>query len=1082
MSSYSYAVRGTDGFVVRGQTAETANGVIAIQQASQVSLNLTPAEVAGYVNDGGNLVIHLVSGETITLENYFSGDERELLLSKDGQLQVVDLGDPINDQYFAQYESVSMTDKWSEYDQLAFLDLERVEPVVAPLAAPLAGLVPGLLGVGGAAAVASTLGGGEGEDTVDGGEGDDGTGDDNGDDDNGGDEEPNDDDTTGGDDGGDGGGDDDDDGDDGGDDDTILPTVDDADVPRIVGGTGDDSVTITGTGEPGSTVTVTIGDETGTGTVGDDGTYEVIFEPGDLPDDGDYDVDVTVEGPDGAVYDLDGPSVDIDTTPPDVSVMDGTVSTGDIVNEDDHTTGHVISGTGEPGAALTVEIDGVTQSTTVQGDGSWSVTFDSSSLSTGEYTTGITITSTDERGNVTTVTDTLEVDTIAPGVDMGIVEGDNIINATEASDGVVLSGTGEPGSSLSILFEGVTQTVTVANDGSWSSAFDASAIGTGTYDSTVSITATDLAGNSHTETFTVHIDTDGLATITSPIAGDDIVNAAEAAAGVTLTGTAEPGSSVAVTVEGVTHTVNAAGDGSWSATFAAGEIPQGTYDTTVTVTATDLAGNVTSTSDSFRVDTEISAAMNPSQLGGDNTANATEVAGGFTLTGTAEPGSSVAVTMEGVTHTVTTAANGTWAATFAGGEIPQGTYNSTVSITATDAAGNSATTTGTVAVDTELSAGINTGQAGGDDIANAAEVAGGLSLTGTADAGSSVVVQIAGASRTVTAAANGTWVANFTAADIPQGEYDTPVTVTATDAAGNTATATSTIHVDTTTSIDVDLSAGVFAAPVNAAQMQGGVVLEGTTEPNSSVVVTVDGVVRSTTSDASGNWFVTYENGSLAEGTYTANATLSVTDAAGNTATANATFAVDTEITNPVVQSVTFSDDDVTSLSLSTENQDYEIHALNQDGSTAELATTEVALGGDESLYVLNPKASDGTHLVIASTDDAGNQSDTLLVLDDNVTNAGTLDHAAAGNFNIEGIELDYASDANLTLTEAQIKELSDTSDTLTIHGGSDDQITVTDATKTNQTVDIEGEAYDVYTVGNDGVTLIVDQDINVII
>ncbi len=1027
MSSYSYAVRGADGVVVRGQTADAANGTIASQQASHISLNLTPADVAGYVNDGGDLVIHLVNGETITLENYFSIEDRELLLSKDGQIQVVELGDPINDQYFAQYDAVSMTDKWSEYDQLAFLDLERVEPVVAPLAAPLAGLVPGLLGAGGAAVVATGLGGGGG-----GGE--------------------------------------------------ATPTVDDVNVLREVGGTADDSVTITGTGEPGSTVTVTIGDETGSGVIADDGTYEVVFDPADLPADGAYDTTVNVVSPGGTVYDLDGPSVDIDTTPPDVSVMDGTVSTGDIVNEEEHTTGHVISGTGEVGATLTVEIDGTTQTTTVLDDGTWSVTFDSSALSTGEYTTDITITSTDQRGNVTTVTDTLQVDTIAPGVAMGIVEGDNIINAAEASDGVVLSGTGEAGSTLSIQFEGVTQTVTVAGDGTWSSAFAASAIGTGTYDSTVSITATDLAGNSHTETFSVQIDTEGLATITSPIAGDDMVNAAEAAAGVTLTGTAEAGSSVAVTIQGVTHTVTAAGDGTWSATFAAGEIPQGTYDTTVSVTATDLAGNVTTTSDSFRVDTEVSAAMDASQLGGDNTANATEVAGGFTLTGTAEPGSSVAVTMEGVTHTVTTAANGTWAATFAGGEIPQGTYNSTVSITATDAAGNSATTTGTVAVDTELSAGINAGQAGGDDIANAAEVAGGLSLTGTADAGSTVVVQIAGASRTVTAAANGTWVANFTAADIPQGEYDAPVTVTATDAAGNTASATSTIHVDTSTSIAVDISAGVFAAPVNAAQMQGGVVLEGTTEPNSSVVVTVDGVVRSTTSDASGNWFVTYENGALPEGTYTANATLSVTDAAGNTATANASFAVDTEITNPVVQSVTFSDDDVTSVSLDTEAQDYAIHALHQNGTSSELATTEVPLGGDESLFVLNPRASDGTHLVIASTDDAGNQSDTLLVLDDNVTNAGTIEHAAAGNFNIEGIELDYASDANLTLTEAQIRDMSDTSDTLTIHGGSDDQITVADATKTNQTVDIEGETYDVYTVGNDGVTLIVDQDINVII
>lgn len=1028
MSSYSYAVRGTDGVVVRGQTTEAANGTISSQHASHISLNLTPAEVAGYVNDGGDLVIHLVNGETITLENYFTDDERELLLSKDGQVQMVELGDPINDQYFAQYDTVSMTDKWSEYDQLTFLDLERVEPVVAPLAAPLAGLVPGLLGAGGAAVVATGIGGGGG-----------------------------------------GGGE-------------AIPTIDDADVPREVGGIGDDSVTITGTGEPGSTVTVTIGDETGTGVIGDDGTYEVVFDPAGLPDDGAYDVAVTVESPAGVVHYLDGPSVDIDTTPPDVSVMDGTVSTGDIVNEEEHTTGHVISGTGEAGASLTVEIDGTTQTTTVLDDGTWSVTFDSTALATGEYTTDITITSTDTRGNVTTVTDTLQVDTIAPGVAMGTVEGDNIINAAEAADGVVLSGTGEPGSSLSIQFEGVTQTVTVAGDGTWSSAFDASAIGTGTYDSTVSITATDLAGNSHTETFAVQIDTDGLATITAPIAGDDIVNAAEAAASLNLTGTAEAGSSVAVTVEGVTHTVTAAGDGTWSATFAAGEIPQGTYDSTVSVTATDLAGNVTTTSDSFRVDTETSVGFDASQLGGDNTANATEVTGGFTLTGTAEPGASVSVTMEGVTHTVTAAANGTWAATFTAADIPQGTYDSTVSITATDTAGNTATTTSTVSVDTELSAAIDANQAGGDNIANAAEVAGGLSLTGTADAGSTLVVQIAGASRTVTAAANGTWVANFTAADIPQGEYDAPVTVTATDTAGNTATATSTVRVDTSTSINVDLSAGVFAAPVNAAQMQGGVVLEGTTEPNSAVVVTVDGVVRSTTSDASGNWFVTYENGALAEGTYTANATLSVTDTAGNTATASADFQVDTEITNPVVQSVTFADDDVTSVSLNTEAQDYEIHALHQNGTTSELATTEVPLGGDQSLFVLNPEASDGTHLVIASTDNAGNQSDTLLVLDDNVGNAGSIGHAAAGNFNIEGIELDYASDANLTLTEAQIKDMSDTSDTLTIHGGADDQITVSDATKTNQTVDIEGESYDVYTVGNDGVTLIVDQDINVII
>ena len=132
--------------------------------------------------------------------------------------------------------------------------------------------------------------------------------------------------------------------------------------------------------------------------------------------------------------------------------------------------------------------------------------------------------------------------------------------------------------------------------------------------------------------------------------------------------------------------------------------------------------------------------------------------------------------------------------------------------------------------------------------------------------------------------------------------------------------------------------------------------------------------------------------------------------------------------------------------------------------------------------HALNPAASDGTNLVISGQDDAGNRSDTLLVVDDNATNAGTVEHAAIGNFQIQGIELDYAADVNLTLTENQIKELSDTSDTLTIHGGSDDTVNVTGAQATGDTVRIEGEDYDVYTIGDDGVSLVIDQDINVVI
>lgn len=1034
MNSFGYAVRDADGSVVRGQTAVADNGIVPVSQASDVSLNLSPMDVTAYTRQGGDLVITLASGETITLQGYFAGDladDRDLFLSKDGQFHKVEMGDPVGDQYFAQYDTLALNEKWSQYDDLTFLDLERIEPVVAPIAAAVPGIGT-LLGIGGAAAVTGVVGG------VGGGGGG----------------------TTS----------------------VIVPTVDDPDVSRVIGGTGPDTVTITGTGEPGSEVSVDVGGSVETVIIDDTGTWEVVLDPSELPADGVYVAAVTVTAPDGTVYDLDGPTVDIDTTAPDAIVTEGTQSVGEVVNSDERDAGHVITGTGEAGATITVEIDGTTHTTTVLDDGSWSVTFASGEITTGEYETAVTITSTDARGNTTTVTDVLEVDTIAPTSTLGTVEGDDVINAGEAADGVTLTGTGEAGSTLSVQFQGLTRTVTVDGSGAWSLAYSAAEIVPGTYDADVIITSTDPAGNNATQTFTVHVDTESSASITTPIAGDDIANAAEVAAGLTLTGTAEANAQVAVTVEGVTRNVTADGSGNWTASWSSGEIPAGTYQSTVTVVATDASGNSSTVSETFTVDTEVAAGIDAAQLGGDNTANAAEVASGITLTGTADAGAQVLVTVEGVTRTVLADGSGNWSASWTAAEIPQGTYDSTVTVIATDPAGNSTSTSSTIRVDTEMSVGYDSGQAGGDDIANAADVAGGVVLTGTADAGTQVQVTLEGVTRTVTATAGGTWSASFGAADIPQGEYDATVSVTGSDAAGNIATTSGTLRVDTTTNVAIDVNAGIFASPVNAAQMQGGLVLDGTAEPGATVTVTVEGVVRTATVDASGNWFVTYEQGSLPEGTYTANATLSVTDVAGNTATASATFAVDTEITNPIVESVTFAHDEVTSVSLSTEDQTYEIHALNSDGSTAELATTEVALGGDESLFVLNPRASDGTHLVLSSEDSAGNQSDTLLVLDDNLTNAGTLDHAALGNFNIEGIELDYASDTSLTLTESQIRDLSDTSDTLTIHGGSDDQVTVSGAQNTGQTVDIEGETYDIYTVGDDGVTLVIDQDINVIV
>ena len=122
------------------------------------------------------------------------------------------------------------------------------------------------------------------------------------------------------------------------------------------------------------------------------------------------------------------------------------------------------------------------------------------------------------------------------------------------------------------------------------------------------------------------------------------------------------------------------------------------------------------------------------------------------------------------------------------------------------------------------------------------------------------------------------------------------------------------------------------------------------------------------------------------------------------------------------------------------------------------------------------------TDVSLTCTDDAGNTSSTLVVLEDNATNASTVDHAGLGNFDISALNLDYGNDTNLVLTEAQIKAMSSATDELTVHGGADDTLTVSGAVDTGQTRMIDGQTYNVYTIGNDGATLIVDHEVNVII
>ncbi len=92
------------------------------------------------------------------------------------------------------------------------------------------------------------------------------------------------------------------------------------------------------------------------------------------------------------------------------------------------------------------------------------------------------------------------------------------------------------------------------------------------------------------------------------------------------------------------------------------------------------------------------------------------------------------------------------------------------------------------------------------------------------------------------------------------------------------------------------------------------------------------------------------------------------------------------------------------------------------------------------------------------------------------------LTNGALSGFEIEAIDLNFAEDSQLTLTAEQLETLSNNSNELAIRGGSDDTVTITGANNTGESVDIAGETYDIYTLGDEGGTLYINDDINVVI
>ncbi|WP_121496962.1 Ig-like domain-containing protein [Pseudomonas aeruginosa] len=633
--------------------------------------------------------------------------------------------------------------------------------------------------------------------------------------------------------------------------------------------------TLSGTAEPGATVTLTDGNGNPIGQVTADGSGNWTFTP-------------STPLPNGTVVNATATDPSGNASSPASVTVDAVAPATPVVNPSNGTT---LSGTAEPGATVTLT-DGNGNpigQVTADGSGNWSFT-PTTPLPNG---TVVNATATDASGN-TSAGSSVTVDSVAPATP--------VINP---SNGTTLSGTAEPGSSVTLTDGNGNPIGQVTADGSGNWTYTPSTpIANGTV---VNATATDPAGNTGGQ---------GSTTVDAIAPTTPTVNLSN---GSSLSGTAEPGSTVILT-DGNGNPiaeVTADGSGNWTYTPST-PIANGTV---VNVVAQDAAGN-SSPGASVTVDSQAPAApvLNPSN--------------GTTLSGTAEPGATVTLT-DGNGNPigqVTADGSGNWSFT-PGTPLANGTV---VNATASDPTGNtSAPATTTV-----------------DSVAPAAPVvnpSNGAEISGTAEPGATVTLTDGSGNPIgqVTADGSGNW--SFTpGTPLANG---TVVNATASDPTGNTSAGSS---------VTVDSVAP--ATPV--INPSNGAVISGTAEPGATVTLT-DGSgnpIGQVTADGSGNWSFTPST-PLADGTVV-NAT--ATDPAGNTGGQGSTTV---DAIAPATPTVNLSNG--SSLSGTAEPGSTVILTDGNGNPIAEVT----ADGSGNWTYTPSTPIANGTVVNVVAQDAAGNSS-----------------------------------------------------------------------------------------------------------
>ena len=398
------------------------------------------------------------------------------------------------------------------------------------------------------------------------------------------------------------------------------------------------------------------------------------------------------------------PTVPPSVTDPSFTVTHSSVAKGKVPT---------LTGTGTAGATVKIDVHAsgsaavdASYTVPVGADGKWSANLATLKPTTGALPAGGLSTTTSlslaetVNGKTATMPDfKLTADDTPPTAPtISPVGTDGLLGAAAVGKPLAVSGHGEANSLIKLTLGAQSLETVVGADGTWAVTLPANAL-PATGNATLSVTASDLAGNvstATTQTLTVDTTPPPAPTIQFTGGADNYVNAAEKAAGVTLAGTAEADSTVKVTVGTVSHDAKAGADGKWSVAFAGTELPaDGTH--LVTAVATDKAGNASAPSAGtpMVVDTKPPALTDTHAGGTDRVMSGIP----FLITGKTEAGASVQVEftlVDGskqvqtavVTDTGPDSANWTLPTPIVALGNPIGAKQTTIHVTATDKAGN----------------------------------------------------------------------------------------------------------------------------------------------------------------------------------------------------------------------------------------------------------------------------------------------------------------------------------------------------------------------------------------------------------